>query len=123
MPRAAARALEADPKLGLYTPGGLPEFQRALSRRRGLICARLDWLAHEFTYVRPEGAYYMFPRSLVQHRNAVQCASALLSHAGVTATPGSAFGPSGKHHLRMAFCGEESVINQAFDRMEALFWT
>jgi aspartate/methionine/tyrosine aminotransferase len=36
-------------------------------------------------------------------------------------TPGSAFGPSGEHHVRMAYCVEEDVINTAFDRIEARF--
>lgn len=111
---AALAALRQEPK-------HLAEFQQVLSRRRDLICARLDRLAHVFTYVRPEGAYYVFPRILVQHRNAVQFANDLLDQTGVTATPGSAFGPSGEHHLRMAYCVEEDAINQAFDRMEARF--
>ena len=38
-------------------------------------------------------------------------------------TPGSAFGPSGERHVRMAYCVDDDVINVAFDRMERHFGT
>lgn len=113
---AAIAALQGD-------PGQIAEFERILDRRRALICERLDRLAHVFSYVRPQGAYYVFPRILVDHENSVQFSRALLDQARVTVTPGSAFGPSGEHHVRMAYCVEDDVINTAFDRMEAYFGT
>ena len=45
----------------------------------------------------------------------------LLNEAQVTLTPGSAFGPSGEHHVRMAFCVDDDVIEKAFDRLERYF--
>jgi aspartate/methionine/tyrosine aminotransferase len=93
-------------------------FSRTLDARRSLICERLDCLPHLFHYVRPEGAYYVFPRILVDHENAHAFSIDLLERAGVCVTPGSAFGPTGEHHVRMAFCGPESDINKAFDRIE-----
>lgn len=45
---------------------------------------------------------------------------AILS-ASVAVTPGSAFGPSGENHVRMAYCVDEDTINLAFDRIEAYF--
>ena len=39
----------------------------------------------------------------------------------VTVTPGSAFGERGEHHVRMAYCVCEDVINTAFDRIERHF--
>jgi aspartate/methionine/tyrosine aminotransferase len=102
-------------------PVHLIEFEAVLDRRRALICERLDRLAHVFDYVRPQGAYYVFPRLLVQHASAVQFSHDLLADVGVTVTPGSAFGPSGEHHVRMAYCVEDDAINLAFDRMEKHF--
>jgi len=99
----------------------LADFNAALGRRRDLICARLDRLAHLFAYVRPEGAYYVFPRILAPHRDSRSFAIELLEQARVTVTPGGAFGPSGEHHVRMAFCVAEEVIEQAFDRIEGLY--
>jgi len=42
-------------------------FEAILDRRRSLICERLDAVPHVFRYVRPQGAYYVFPRILVEH--------------------------------------------------------
>ena len=95
----------------------LREFEARLANRRELICRRLDALPHLFDYVKPEGAYYVFPRILAAHENSYEFAVRLLEEAGVTVTPGSAFGPSGENHVRMAFCVEEEVIEKAFDRI------
>ncbi|MBW4706806.1 pyridoxal phosphate-dependent aminotransferase [Roseobacter sp. YSTF-M11] len=113
---AAQAALQAD-------QSHLALFESTLDRRRQLICDRLDRLGHVFHYVRPQGAYYVFPRVLVAADGDVSFAHQLLDQAHVAVTPGSAFGPSGKNHVRMAFCVEDDVINTAFDRMEAYFGT
>lgn len=99
----------------------LLEFEQMLAARRELIMQRLDRVPHVFDYVKPEGAYYVFPRITAAHRDSYTFALDLLKAAKVTVTPGSAFGPGGEHHVRMAFCVAEDVINTAFDRIEAYF--
>lgn len=99
----------------------LRAFDDRLAKRRELICARLDALPHVFDYVKPEGAYYVFPRIVAKHKDSYEFAIRLLEEAKVAVTPGSAFGPTGEHHVRMAFCVEEEVIGTAFDRIEAYF--
>ena len=99
----------------------LREFEAVLARRRELICERLDRVAHVFDYIKPEGAYYVFPRIVAEHVDSRQFSIDLLERAGVTVTPGSAFGPSGEHHVRMAFCVAEETIELAFDRISAYF--
>lgn len=113
---AALAALQGD-------QSHLIEFERILDRRRQLICERLDRLDHVFQYVRPQGAYYVFPRVIDAHAGDVSFAHTLLDEAHVAVTPGSAFGPVGENHVRMAFCVDDDVINTAFDRMEAYFGT
>ena len=103
------------------TPTHLTTFERVLSERRKLICERLDRLSHVFDYVRPQGAYYVFPRVLATQLNSTEFALQLLQQAGVTVTPGRAFGKLGEHHVRMAYCNDEATINLAFDRMESYF--
>lgn len=102
-------------------PVHLREFETTLAQRRDLICDRLDAMAHVFDYVRPSGAYYVFPRIVADHDNAFDFCIALLEEARVTLTPGSAFGPSGAHHVRMAYCVSDETIERAFDRMERHF--
>jgi len=104
-------------------PVHLKEFEAVLARRRDLICRRLDAVPHVFDYVRPEGAYYVFPRITADHDNSVDFAIELLEKAKVTVTPGSAFGPTGRHHVRMAYCVEDETIERAFDRIEKHFAT
>ena len=96
-------------------------FEAQLAKRRELICARLDRLTDVFSYVGPEGAYYVFPRILVSHENSRQFALSLLESIHVALTPGGAFGPMGESHVRMAYCVEEAVIECAFDRMDEYF--
>ena len=98
----------------------LAEFERVLARRRDLICKRLDRLRHVFRYVRPEGAYYVFPRLLGTNDDAA-FSHRLLDDAKVAVTPESAFGPSGAGHIRMAHCVEDNGIERAFDRIERYF--
>jgi aspartate/methionine/tyrosine aminotransferase len=101
--------------------GHLAEFERTLGRRREQICARLDRVPHVFGYLRPEGAYYVFPKILVPHESSYEFAIRLLRDAKVAVTPGSAFGRAGEGHVRMAFCVDERTIDVAFDRIEAQF--
>lgn len=102
-------------------PLHLLEFETVLAKRRELICKRLDAIPHVFTYNKPEGAYYVFPKIIAEHDNAYEFSLRLLNEAKVTVTPGSAFGPAGEHHVRMAYCVSTDVINLAFDRLEAYF--
>jgi aspartate/methionine/tyrosine aminotransferase len=97
----------------------LAQFEATLARRRQRVCERLDGLAGTFEYQRPEGAYYVFPRILADHDTAHAFALRALDEARVALTPGSAFGPAGEHHVRIAFCVEDDVIDRAFDRLEA----
>ncbi len=97
------------------------EFEAILAKRRELVCQRLDNVPHVFSYQKPDGAYYVFPEIVSDHRSSQEFAIDLLNHAKVTVTPGSAFGPSGEHHVRMAYCVDEDTINLAFDRIEKYF--
>ncbi len=97
----------------------IEQFRNILAARRRLICERLDRVPHIFEYVKPEGAYYVLPRIVADHDNSFEFSLRLLDEARVSVTPGSAFGPSGEHHVRLAFCVDDDDINMAFDRLEA----
>lgn len=97
------------------------KFEAILARRRELLCQRLDNVSHVFSYQKPDGAYYVFPEIISDHTNSREFAIDLLNNAKVTVTPGSAFGDSGEHHVRMAYCVDEDTINLAFDRIEKYF--
>ena len=96
-------------------------FQSVLSSRRDLIEQRLNNVAHVFDCQKPEGAYYVFPKIKVEHTTSWQFSIDLLNNVKVAVTPGSAFGPSGEGHVRMAYCVDEDSINLAFDRIEQYY--
>ncbi len=121
--------------------GHVKYFRQELSRRRDVMCERLDRLSNIFTYTKPQGAYYVFPRlggrilerefqltDKAQVRlqeiperlrtKDTTLALALLFEAGVVTVPGIAFGPEGESHLRLSFAGERKDIDEGFDRIE-----
>lgn len=93
------------------------KFKEEFTKRRNLICERLDKLSDLFEYQKPMGAYYIFPKVKLAMKS-LEFSKKLLYEAGVITIPGSAFGPSGEGHIRLSFTGEEKEINKAFDRIE-----
>lgn len=88
-----------------------------LSQNRDTMCARLDRLSDLFSYVKPKGAYYIFPTYNLPI-SSIEMAKQLLYEAGVVTVPGIGFGKEGEGHLRLSFGAEEKVIHEAFDRIE-----
>ncbi|MFP4022513.1 MAG: pyridoxal phosphate-dependent aminotransferase [Candidatus Paceibacterota bacterium] len=119
--------------------GKVDDFTKKYNKRRELICERLKRLVHIFTFVRPDSAYYVFPKinpqiSEFMKKDGVssplndqgfidskQFAFWLLDRIQVATVPGVAFGPSGEGHIRMSFGRTVKDINDSFDRMEDLF--
>jgi aspartate/methionine/tyrosine aminotransferase len=92
---------------------------REMEHRREIICERLDRLPDLFSYQKPRGAYYIFPRIVPEGlSNSVDFCVRLLRESGVVTVPGSAFGPTGEGHVRMSYCFTREEIHEAFDRIE-----
>ncbi len=101
---------------------GPPECAEAmrleLHKRRDLCCRRLDALADFFSYVKPQGAFYVMPRYRFSDAPSKEVALRILHEARVITIPGGTFGAAGEGHLRLSFGGDEEEINEAFDRLE-----
>ena len=110
------------------------KFNQGYKKRRDLICSRLDKLSNVFSYVKPDGAYYVFPQILAPlsreerageglgvRENSWKFALDLLDKIQVAVVPGIAFGPNGEGHVRMSFGRREEDIEKAFERMEKYF--
>ncbi|OEU62078.1 MAG: aspartate aminotransferase [Desulfobacterales bacterium PC51MH44] len=77
----------------------------AYTRKRDLLCDGLKDCGYDF--VRPAGAFYLFPRTPVP--DDVKFVQALQEELIIT-VPGSGFGGPG--HFRIAFCvNDETIIN------------
>ena len=94
------------------------EMKGQLAQRRDLICHRLDRLSAYFSYIRPQGAYYLLARYSFTDDLSRDLAVRLIREARVITIPGSSFGPGGEGHLRLSYGGEPEEINEAFDRLE-----
>jgi len=93
------------------------EMRQALAQRRELVCRRLDELDWAFSYIKPQGAYYLMARYHFTKVASWELAVRLIHEAKVITVPGSSFGPSGEGHLRLSFGGDEAELNEAFDRL------
>jgi len=94
------------------------EMRRILTERRELICRRLNRLDGAFSYIKPQGAYYLMARYLFTDEPAWDLAVRLINEAKVITVPGDSFGPGGQGHLRLSFGGDAAELNEAFDRLE-----
>lgn len=93
------------------------KFNKEYKKRRDLICSHLDGLKNLFTYIRPESAYYVFPKILLTENDSWKFALDLLDKTQVAVVPGIAFGPNGEGHVRFSFGRSEKDINEAFRRI------
>ena len=100
--------------------GVVNNHRKWLKRNRDIICKRLDNLPDLFSYVKPFGTYYVFPRYNLPI-SSIEFAKKLLYEAAVVTVPGIGFGPEGEYHLRLSFGSPEDAINKSFDRIE-LWW-
>lgn len=87
-----------------------------LAENRDTICLRLNLLPDLFSYVKPRGTYYVFPKYSLPI-SSIEMAKRLLFEAGVVTVPGIGFGPEGEHHLRLSFGSPKVDINLAFDKI------
>lgn len=84
--------------------------KKTLENRRNLMCSYLDKMNKWFSYIPPLGSYYVFPKFLPAHKDIKKIAIDMLFEARVAVVPGTAFGPTGNHHLRFCFgCTEEDI--------------
>ncbi len=77
-------------------------------RKRALLCDNLAAMGYQF--VRPQGAFYLFPRAPVPDDVAFVKA---LQDERILAVPGSGFGTPG--YFRLAYCVEDRTITDALE--------
>ncbi len=76
-------------------------------RRRKVFCDVLDGAG--FEYVKPKGAFYLFPKVPID--DVEFCA--ILQEEKILAVPGRGFGAPG--YIRLAFCIDEDIIARSAD--------
>ncbi len=82
----------------------------AYRRKRDLLCQGLDEAGYSF--VRPKGAFYLFPRSPIDDVDFVR----ELQDKNILTVPGSGFGRSG--HIRISYAVSNQTIERAIPRFQ-----
>jgi aminotransferase len=85
-------------------------------KRRKVICRGLRDLG--FDVPEPHGAFYVFPSISHTGLTDEEFAERLIENAKVAVVPGSAFGSSGRGHVRCSYATSMENINEALNRIE-----
>lgn len=96
--------------------GCVAEMAREFDRRRRLVMDALRRMPG-VRCVEPRGAFYAFPDFSALGRSDVDLAEDLLRRAHVALVPGSAFGPGGEGHLRIAYSTGYDALAAGLARM------
>jgi aspartate/methionine/tyrosine aminotransferase len=100
--------------------GHIPEMVSKLRKRRDLSWKRLNEIPG-LSAAKPPGAFYIFPKieSMTKGKNDSDYVTDLLNETGVLVVHGSGFDPVyGKDHFRVVFLPQETILNEAFDKIE-----
>jgi len=87
------------------------------NRRRKLMLHELD-KTRSVAYVKPKGAFYVFPNFSNFEKSDEVFASDLLKEAAVATAPGSGFGKAGEGHLRISYSISYEQLEEAMDRIK-----
>ena len=88
------------------------------AQRRDIIAAGLNDI-EGVTCPLPEGTFYAFPAIEREWGDSRDIANQLLEQHGVLLTPGSAYGPASRHHLRLSFATSVDAIEEGIERFRA----
>jgi aspartate aminotransferase len=87
-------------------------------RRIELVCEALDGLP--FSYYKPDGGFYVFPKLHNENFDAQTFVEKLLTEKDVCVTPGTAFGENYRNFFRISACQPEETLLEATKRIGEL---
>lgn len=92
------------------------ETRAAYERRRDILCDGLKEIGWDMR--KPEATMFVWAPIPSHYTSSEQFAMDLIQKCGVLLTPGSAFGPSGEGHVRMALVQDEPELKKAIAAIE-----
>lgn len=92
------------------------ETRAAYERRRDILCDGLKEIGWDMR--KPEATMFVWAPIPSHYTSSEQFAMDLIQKCGVLLTPGSAFGPSGEGHVRMALVQDEPALKKAIAAIE-----
>ncbi len=97
------------------------EMVAEFDRRRKKLMSRLSEIG--LPYVRPRGAFYVFPSVKKFGLTSNQFADFLFQKARVAVVPGDAFGPGGEGYVRISYCASVEEIEEGMERVRSALAT
>ena len=98
----------------------LTEAMEKLTRRRNITFEMLNSF-EGISCVKPEGAFYAFPRLHISHPDS-HFVSELIKETGVIVVPGSGFGQKpGTQHFRVVFLPDEKTLEKSYRNIADFF--
>ena len=114
--QAAALAALTEPD---KAEAAIGEMVTAFRRRRDLIVRLVREKLPHFSFVQPEGAFYLFLRVDAEYGEAVSNSgdwcSRVLEERGVALVPGAAFGDD--RFVRLSFATSDDLLEEAIERL------
>jgi len=97
------------------------DMAKEYEKRRDFMLKRLDEISCLEVKVKPEGAFYVFPRiNSLGKMDSEKFSLWLMKEAKVITIPGSEFGSMGEGFIRLSYATDMKLIAEALDRMEKL---
>ena len=93
------------------------EMVKEYDRRRRLVLNELEKI-EGLSYVKPKGAFYVFPNFSSFEESDEAMALHLLKKARVVTVPGSGFGEAGKGHLRISYSVSYKQVEEGMKRIK-----
>jgi len=94
------------------------KMRKEYDRRRKAVLKELEKIP-EVSFVRPKGAFYVFPDFSRLKKDDENLAKGLLERMGVCTAPGSGFGESGRGHLRISYSAPYELVVEGISRIVA----
>jgi len=99
----------------------LVEAMAKLTKRRDITVEMLNAIPG-ISCVKPEGAFYAFPKIELKDGNDAKFVAHLIKETGVVVVPGSGFGQvPGTNHFRVVFLPNEEILTKAYKNIEAIY--
>lgn len=92
------------------------ETRAAYEKRRDILCDGLKSIGWDMN--KPEATMFVWARIPEKFKTSEEFVMELVEKAGVLVTPGSAFGPSGEGHVRMALVQDEEALNEMIEAID-----
>lgn len=100
--------------------------QKCVEQRRAIFQERRDIFVDGLQKIgwkveKPKASFYVWAE-IPPRYTSMHCASVLLERAGIVATPGIGFGPSGEGYVRFALTQDKARLQETIKRIEKIKW-